>query len=123
MSLYHLKSIAVSLVVAGVLGSVFGIVYALIADAVLLYGIATGLLVAGLFVLAGGLLGATEPPEGWMTGRGSRRGHVGRRSVVARIASEHPDIEDVSSLELAVWGVVVGGLLVGTAFVLFEVAR
>lgn len=123
MSLYHLKSVLVSLVVAGTLGSVFGIIYALVADAVLLYGVATGLMVAGLFVLAGGLLGATEPPEGWMTGRATGRGQIGRRSIVARIATEHPDIEDVSSWELAAWGVIVGGLLVGTSFVLFEVAR
>lgn len=123
MSLYHLKAIAVSLAVAGGLGAVFGVVYALIADAVMLYGVATGLLVAGLLVLGGGLLGATEPPEGWITGRGTGRGQFGRRSIVARIATEHPDIEDVSSWELAAWGVVVGGLLVGVAVFLFELAR
>ncbi|HEX2296627.1 MAG TPA: hypothetical protein VHN37_15145 [Actinomycetota bacterium] len=123
MTLYHLKSIAVSLLVAGVLGAGFGVVYALIADQTLTYGVATGLLVAGLFVLGGGLLGATEPAEGWMTGRGTGRGQFGRRSIVARIATEHPDIEDVSSWELAVWGVVVGGILLGAGLVLFEVAR
>lgn len=123
MSLYHLKSIAVSLAVTGLLGTLFGIVYALIADQPALYGVATGLFVAGLFVIGGGLLGATEPPEGWITGRGTGRGQFGRRSIVARIAGEHPDIEDVSSWELAAWGVVVGGLLLGTAVVLFEIVR
>lgn len=123
MSLYHLKSVLVSLAVAGALGAGFGAVYALVADAVMLYGIATGLMVAGLFVLGGGLLGATEPPEGWVTGRATGRGQFGRRSVVARIASEHPDIEEVSSKELAAWGVIVGGLLVGLSFLLFELAR
>lgn len=123
MSLYHLKSIAASLAAAAGLGSVFGIVYALVAGQAVLYGIATGLLVAGLLVFGGGLLGATEPPEGWITGRGTGRGQFGRRSLVARIASEHPDVEDVSSWELAVWGLVVGGLLVGAGVVLFEIAR
>ena len=123
MSLYHLKSVLVSLAVAGALGAAFGAIYALVADAVMLYGIATGLMVAGLFVLGSGLLGATEPPEGWVTGRGTGRGQFGRRSAVARIASEHPDIDEVSSWELAAWGVIVGGLLVGLSFLLFEVAR
>jgi hypothetical protein len=123
MSLYHLKSVAVSLAVAGGLGALFGTLYALVADAVLLYGIATGLLVAGLFVLGGGLLGATEPPEGWATNRRGPRNQTGRKSVVARIATEHPDIDHVSSWELAAWGVLVGGLLIGTSFVLFEVVR
>ncbi len=123
MSLYHLKSIAVSLALAGGVGAALGIVYALIAGFVILYGIATGLLVAGVIVLGGGLLGAAEPPQGWMTGRGTGRGQFGRRSIVARIATEHPDIEDVSSGELAIWGIVVGGILVATATVLFELAR
>lgn len=123
MSLYHVKSIAVSLALAVGLGSAFGVVYALIADQVLLYGIATGLLIAGLIALAGGLLGACEPPEGWITGRGTGRGQFDRRSLVARIAAEHPDIEDVSSWELAVWGIVVGGLLLTASVVLFELAR
>ena len=123
MSLYHLKSIAASLAAAAGLGAVFGIIYALVAGQAILYGIATGLMVAGLLVFGGGLLGATEPREGWMTGRGTGRGQFGRRSLVARIASEHPDVEDVSSLELAVWGVVVGGLLVGASIVLFELGR
>jgi hypothetical protein len=123
VSLYHLKSVAASLAVAAGLGSAVGIVYALIADQPLLYGVATGLLVAGILVLGGGLLGAAEPPEGWITGRGTGRGQFGRSSLVARIASEHPDIEDVSSWELAAWAFVVGGILLGSAVVLFEVAR
>ncbi len=123
MSLYHLKSVAASAAAAGIVGVLLGFVFAALAGHSVLYGIATGQLVAGLVVLGGGLLGAAEPPEGWMTGRGSRRGQFGRRSVVARIASEHPDIERVSSLELAVWGVVTGGLLLGLSMVLFELAR
>ncbi|MFN2586932.1 MAG: hypothetical protein ABR613_02275 [Actinomycetota bacterium] len=123
MSLYHLKSIAVSIALAAALGTLGGLLYAVLADAVLLYGIATGLLVAGLIALAGGLLGATEPPEGWMTGKGTGRGQFGRRSIVARIATEHPDVEDVSSWELAVWGIVVGGVLLTAATLLFEAVR
>lgn len=123
MSLYHLKSVAVSLAVSAALGSVVGVIYALAADQAILYGIATGLLVAGILVLGGGLLGATEPPEGWITGRGTGRGQFGRRSLVARIASEHPDVDEVSSWELAAWAFLVGGILVGGALFLFELAR
>ncbi|HEV2757853.1 MAG TPA: hypothetical protein VG318_18995 [Actinomycetota bacterium] len=123
MSLYHLKSIAASILLAGAAGTLGGVVYALLADRTILYGIATGVLIAGLATLAGGLLGATEPQEGWMTGRGTGRGQFGRRSIIARIASEHPDIESVSSLELAVWGIAVGGILLTIATFLFEAAR
>lgn len=123
MSLYHLKSVVVSLAVAAALGSAAGVVYALVADQTILYGVATGLMVASILVLGGGLLGATEPPEGWITGRGTGRGQFGRRSLVARIASEHPDIEEVSSWELAAWAFIVGGLLLGGSILLFELAR
>lgn len=123
MSLYHVKALAVSLAVTAGLGAAVGIVYALVANQPILYGVATGLLVAGILVLGGGLLGAAEPPEGWITGRGTGRGQFGRRSLVARIATEHPDIEDVSSWELAAWAFVVGGTLLGGAVLLFEAAR
>ena len=123
MSLYHLKSVLVSLAVAGLLGAAGGAVIALLSDWTLTYGFATGLLIAGLIVLAGGLLGAAEPPEGWMTGRGTGRGQFGRRGLVARIATEHPEIDDVSSWELALWGLAVGGVLVTASMLLFEVAQ
>lgn len=123
MSLYHFKSIAASVLIAGAVGSLGGVLYALLADRTMVYGIATGLFIAGLATLAGGLLGATEPQEGWMTGRGTGRGQFGRRSIVARIATEHPDIEGVSSWELAIWGIAVGGLLLTAATLLFEAAR
>jgi hypothetical protein len=123
MSLYHLKSVAVSLALAAAVGALGGILYALLGDVTMLYGIATGLLVAGLVALAAGLLGATEPSEGWFTGKGTQRGQFGRRSVVARIATEHPEIDDVSSWELALWGVLVGGALMVAAGFLFEAAR
>lgn len=123
MNLYHLKSVAASFAFAGAGGVLIGLVFAWLADHPLLYGVASGQLVAGLVVLGGGLLGAAEPPDGWMTGRGTARGQYGRRSIVARIASEHPDIEQISSWELAVWGGVVGGLLIGLAMFLFELAR
>lgn len=120
MSLYQLKSVALSLGVTGGLGSAVGIVYALLSDHPLLYGVGVGLLVAGILVLGGGLLGATEPPEGWITGKGTGRGQFGRTSLVARIATEHPDIDDVSSWELAAWAFIVGGTLLGTAIFLLE---
>ena len=123
MSLYNLKAVAVSFSLAGAVGTVGGILFALLADRALLYGIATGWFVAGLATVAGGLLGATEPKEGWMTGRGTGRGQFGRRSLVARIATEHPEIDDVSSWELAAWGILVGGGLLAVATFMFEAAR
>jgi hypothetical protein len=123
MKLYHLKSVAASFAASGGIGAVFGLLYSAFADVAALYGVALGLFVAGLVVVGGGLLGATEPPEGWITGRATGRGQFGRRSIVARIATEHPEVDDVSSWELAAWGVVTGGLLVGLSMILFEMAR
>jgi hypothetical protein len=122
MGLY-LKAIAVSILLAGALGAAGGVLYALLADRAILYGVATGVLIAGLATLASGLLGATEPPEGWFTGKGTQRGQFGRRSVVARIASEHPDMSEVSSWGLALWGLVVGGVLLTAGSLLYEAAR
>lgn len=112
MNLYNLKVLLASLgggALAGILG---GVLYAWLGHRSLMYGIGTGLFVVSLACLGLGLLGAIEPSQGWAT----HRGMDGRRSLVARVASEHPDIEEVSSFEIFVWGVVVGGGLMAASF-------
>jgi hypothetical protein len=87
VSLYQLKVLAASLGLAAVGGIAGGLVYAWLGHRSVYYGIGTGLFIVSLVCLGLGLLGATEPDEGW------RRGTEGRRSLVARVATEHPDIE------------------------------
>jgi hypothetical protein len=84
-----------------------GVVFAVLADRVL-----------GIIVLGMGLLGATEPPEGWATKKDAQ----GRRSVAARAASELPEVEGVSSLALVVWAVAVGGALIALSLLAFSLA-
>jgi hypothetical protein len=107
------------------LGVAGGTVYALIADKLIVYGMATGLLVLGLVALALGLLGATEPPEGWsLKRRAPEAEDMARRSLAARAAYEPPRLDNrVSSIHLALWGIVVGGSMVALSLVLFEIAR
>jgi hypothetical protein len=113
VSLYQLKVLAASLGLAAVGGIAGGLVYAWLGHRSVYYGIGTGLFIVSLVCLGLGLLGATEPDEGW------RRGTEGRRSLVARVATEHPDIERVSSVELFVWGLIVGGGLMVASFVAY----
>lgn len=115
MSLYHFKVLLASLAIAAAGGIVGGLVYAWLGDRTIYYGVGTGLFVASLICLGLGLLGATEPSEGWA----AHRGKQGRRSLVARVATEHPEIEQVSSLELFIWGLVVGGGLMAASFVAY----
>ena len=119
MSLYHFKVLLASLGLAAAGGVVGGLVYSWLGDRSVTYGIGTGLFLVSLMCLALGLLGATEPNEGWA----AHRGKEGRRSLVARVATEHPEIEQVSSLELFVWGLIVGGGLMAASFVVYEWAR
>ena len=125
MQLTSLRVLGICIVAGFGLGTAGGTVYALIADKLIVYGMATGLLVLGLVALALGLLGATEPPEGWsLKRRTPDEEEMARRSLAARAAYEHPQLEnEVSSIHLALWGVVVGGSMVGLSLVLFEVAR
>jgi hypothetical protein len=95
-----------------------GVVFAVLADRVLAHGLGTGLFVVGIIVLGMGLLGATEPPEGWATKKDAQ----GRRSVAARAASELPEVEGVSSLALVVWAVAVGGALIALSLLAFSLA-
>ncbi|HVF53873.1 MAG TPA: hypothetical protein VNC78_09755 [Actinomycetota bacterium] len=77
-----------------------------------------------------GLLGATEPEEGWATARRAtsrgagreREGAGERRGLVATIAREHGDFESTSSWAVAVWGVVVGGTVMALSMLLFGLA-
>jgi hypothetical protein len=118
VTLYHLKALLASITVAATGGIIGGLVYAWLGDRSVMYGIGTGLFVVSLVCLGLGLLGATEPSEGWA----AHRGLDGRRSLVARIATEHPDIDRVSSVELVVWGLVVGGGVMAASFVAYALA-
>jgi hypothetical protein len=82
------------------------------------YGIGTGLFLVSLMCLALGLLGAAEPNEGWA----AHRGVEGRKSLVAKVATEHPEIESVSSVELFLWGLIVGGGLMVASFAFYGLA-
>jgi hypothetical protein len=117
------RVLAISFVVCLGVGVAGGLVFALLADRVVAHGIGTGLLVVGIVALWMALLGATEPPEGWAR-RGRRGPGDGRRSVVARLAADRADLEqEVSSLSLVVWGVAVGGSMIGLSLLAFYVAQ
>lgn len=120
MRLSNVRVLGVSLAGGVALGGLGGLVFALVSGRMVAYGIGTGLFVVGLVALGVGLLGATEPPEGWSAG--PRRSPLeGRRSLVARLAGEHPSVDHVSSASIGVWGVVVGGGLIGLSMLVFAV--
>jgi hypothetical protein len=119
VSLYHFKVLLASLLVAAAGGVGGGLVFAWIGHRSLAYGVGTGLFFVSLVCLGLGLLGATEPKEGWA----SRRGVEGRRSFMARVAGDRPGVERVSSVELFVWGLVVGGGIMAASFVVYGLAR
>jgi hypothetical protein len=124
MHLSNVKVMGICLGLGFAIGAVGGIVFAVASDRLVSYGIATGVLVVGLIALALGLLGATEPQEGWsMTRRRAEMEGADRRSLAARAAKEHPSIHnEVSSVGLAVWGIVVGGGLIGLSMLFFALA-
>jgi hypothetical protein len=113
------RVLGVSLVVCLVVAVTGGIAFALVAGKLLAHGIGTALFVVGIAVLGIGLLGATEPSEGWATRRRRDAEGPGRRSFAARVADEHPAVDGASSLALAVWGFAVGGTLICLAFLAF----
>jgi hypothetical protein len=115
VSLYHFKVLLASLAFAAVGGTAGGLVYSWLGHRSVTYGIGTGLFLVSLMCLALGLLGAAEPSEGWA----AHRGVDGRKSLVARVATEHPEIESVSSGELFIWGLLVGGGLMAASFVFY----
>jgi hypothetical protein len=124
MQLSSIRVLGICLAIGLAIGVVLGIIYALAADKVVAYGIGTALLVIGLIALALGLLGATEPPDGWSFRRRVPGDETSRRSLVARVAYENPNVDNrVSSSSLAVWGLVVGGGLIVIAALSFSLAQ
>lgn len=118
MRLTSPRVLAASVVAGGLCGAAAGAVFALAAGRVLVYGVGAGLFVAGLVVLAVGLLGAVEPPTGWATGPGAGSG---RRGLLARLVEDSGDARP-GSLQLAAWGAIVGGGLIATSMVAFRLA-
>lgn len=120
MQLSSIRVLGLCLAIGVGLGVIGGTVYALLADKVVAYGIGTALLVIGLVALALGLLGATEPPEGWSLKRRVPGDATPRRGLAARAAYENPAVSNrVSALSLVVWGLVVGGGLIACGALAF----
>jgi MFS family permease len=114
------RVLVVSFLVCLGLGLVGGLLFALVADRLVAHGIGTGLFVVGIVVLSMALMGATEPPQGWASRR--RAETAGRRSLAARFATDRARVQEVSSMSLAVWGVTIGGALIGLSLLAFYVA-
>ncbi len=122
MKLHSARVLGLSIAIAAAVGAGLGALFALFGDRQIVYGIGAGLFVAGIGCAATGLLGATEPSEGWAS---SRRRHPegGRQGMIARIAeSEGEDPETMPSWPMAVWGIVVGGTLIGLAVAAFSLS-
>ncbi|HEX2051279.1 MAG TPA: hypothetical protein VHJ34_11710 [Actinomycetota bacterium] len=147
LPLFHPKVLGASVAAGAAAGAAGGALVAVVARAHPGAGAAAGVLVVGLVALFAGLLGATEPPEGWHSGglRRALRGdavlhgaspeHVrrarelelarrrgGRRSLAARAAASHPALAPVTSASLLVWALVVGGGLTAAGVALVELA-
>ena len=124
MQVSNIRVLGLCFAVGLALGLLGGTVYALATGKLIAHGIGTGLLVVGLIALAMGLLGATEPPQGWsLRRRAPEDEEMPRRSFAARAAYDHPSIDNkVSSLSLAIWGFVVGGGLIALSMLAFKFA-
>lgn len=116
------RVIGISLLVGTGIGIVAGTLFALFFDRQVLYAIGAMLFLTGLIALVMGLLGAIEPAEGWATGTRTQEMGGGRRSLAARVAEEHPNIEDSSGWTLAVWGALVGLPLIALSVLAFHLA-
>lgn len=122
MRISSLRILGLSLIAGALMGIAGGLVFALVGGRVIAHGIGTGLFVVGLLAFGLGVLGATEPPQGWSARRSGRSvPEQGRRSFGARLAGDL-QAEPVTSLDLLVWGVVVGGGLIAASMVAFTVA-
>ena len=121
MQVSNPRVLGASLGIAGAMGVVGGALYALVTGRVLAHGVGAGLFVVGAIALVMGLLGATEPDSGWASRPGTQASGE-RRSLAARLATGHPDVERVTSASLAVWGLVVGGTLIALSMIAFLLA-
>jgi hypothetical protein len=120
VKLHSPRVLGLSIAIAASVGTALGVLFAVLGDRQIFYGIGTGLFVAGLGCAATGLLGATEPSEGWASGR-RRHPERGRQGMIARIAeSETEGKEEIPSWPMAVWGIVVGGVLIALASAAFS---
>lgn len=115
MRLIDLRILVVSLGVGTAIGVVGGLVWSLIADSSVWHGIGTWLVIVGIVSFGVGLIGATEPEQGWATDRRKER----RRPTLRLVSEQHPRLQQATSLDLAVWGIVVGGGLIGLAMLAF----
>jgi len=116
MRLSSVRILGVSLGVGIAVGFLGGITWAALADRVLWHGIGTGWVIVGIIAFGIGMIGATEPPEGWATGARRRQ----RRRHVLKVATEeHDRLQGASSLDLFIWGLVVGGGLIGLSMLAF----
>lgn len=120
MNVSHPKVLGISLASGIIAAAVVGGLFVIVGDWDFMYAWGTVLLVLGLMALALGLLGATEPPDGWATGRGPNRRQAGRRSFLAQVTHQAPGVEKTGSLSLAVWGVAVGGGLIVAGLAAFS---
>ncbi|MQB01845.1 MAG: hypothetical protein GEU78_16460 [Actinobacteria bacterium] len=116
MRLSNLRILLVSLGAGIGLGLLGGIAWAAVADKLIWHGIGTGWVILGIIAFGIGMIGATEPPQGWATGNKRR---ARRRNALREVSDEHPNLESASSLDLAVWGLVVGGGLIALAMLAF----
>lgn len=110
------RALILSLISGIALSVVFGSLYSWMGDRLWVYGVGTMLFIFGVIALCMGLLGAVEPPEGWAT----RKPTQGRRSFAAQIANSGGDGHQGSPYALAVWGVLVGGPMIGLALLAFS---
>lgn len=122
MRLWNLRILGVSLLGCVAFSVLAGVLYAWLAHKLVWFGIGTALFLVGLLALALGFLGAAEPAGGWATNHGRRTGRAGRRSLAARVAGDVPEDGEISSWELAVWAVVVGGGSVVLAMAAFALS-
>lgn len=123
MTVSHPRALAISLGVGIGSALIFGTLFAVFGDRDFAWAVGTMLMVLGLIALTMGLLGATEPEDGWATGVGSSRRQEGRRSLAAQVSEQAPGVVRSTSVHLAVWGLVVGGGMIGLSFLAFALSH